>query len=202
MNTSEQVDKISAAIVAAQAEIPPVPKTATNPHFRSKYAPLDAVVKACAPVLHKHGLAVLQGGAPCEDGRTRFTTRIIHTSGQWIESSLDMRPSRDDAQGVGAVVTYGSRYGYRMLGVVTDDDTDGNAAPATAKVPPPAPKMATPSQLKRLHAIATECGLTATEAKAALKACGGWGSSKEIEASRYDDAVDAIRTAKLTTDRK
>ena len=128
MRTSDAIDKLSAALVAAQAEMPSVGKTATNPHFRNKYAPLDAIVKATMPVLAKHGLAVVQGGTGGEEGRVCITTRIIHTSGQWIESDLSMKPQRDDPQGVGACVTYGSRYGYRMLGVITDDDDDGNAA--------------------------------------------------------------------------
>ena len=134
MRTSEQVDKISAAIVAAQGEMPAVPKTAINPHFRNKYAPLDAIVKATAPILAKHGLGVVQGGedAPFVDGHVSVTTRIIHASGQWIESSLRMKPAKDDPQGVGACVTYGSRYGYRMLGVITDEDDDGNAASGAA----------------------------------------------------------------------
>lgn len=128
MRTSEQIQEICAAIVAAQAEMPAVPKTATNPHFRNKYAPLDAIVKATAPVLAKHGLAVIQGGNGGAEGRVCITTRIVHTSGQFIESDLWMRPGKDDPQGVGACVTYGSRYGYRMLGVITDEDDDGNAA--------------------------------------------------------------------------
>ena len=141
MRTSEQVDKISAAIVAAQGEMPAVPKTAINPHFRKKYAPLDAIVKATAPVLAKHGLGVVQGGTFWNDlGRVVITTRIIHATGQWIESDLAMKPAKDDPQGVGACVTYGSRYGYRMLGVITDEDDDGNAASGKGEAAPDKPK--------------------------------------------------------------
>lgn len=141
MRTSQETSEIFAALVAAQGEMPAVPKTATNPHFGSKFAPLDAIVKTTQPILKKHNLAVLQGGSDMldEHGRICVTTRIIHKSGQWVEDGITMRPMKDDCQGVGAAITYGSRYGYRLLGVCTDDDTDGEDAVDHSK-PAPKPK--------------------------------------------------------------
>lgn len=128
METSDQTEKLFKAIVEAQAEMPTVTKSATNPFFKCKYATLDSVVNAAKPVLATHGLAVVQGGRETGTGKVIITTRIIHTSGQWIESELEMAPDKNTPQGVGACLTYASRYGYRMLGVVTDEDDDGNAA--------------------------------------------------------------------------
>ena len=130
MRQSDTIEALAKALVAAQGELEPVPKTAVNPHFRSRFAPLDAIVKATQPVLAKHGLSVLQGGAVQSDTQPEYvtiTTRIMHESGEWIESDLTMRPSKNDPQGVGSCLTYASRYGYRMVGVVTDEDDDGNS---------------------------------------------------------------------------
>ena len=52
------IDQLAAALVAAQGEFAAVPKTADNPFFKSKYAPLSTVVEVTQPILAKHGLAV------------------------------------------------------------------------------------------------------------------------------------------------
>jgi len=142
MKTSEQIDKIAAALVAAQAEMPNVAKTATNPHFKSRYATLDAIVSAARPVLKRHGLAVIQGGSRSENDKLIITTRILHTSGQWIESDLEMTPDKQTPQGIGSALTYARRYGYSMLAIATDDDDDGNGASGKSKKPEskPSPK--------------------------------------------------------------
>ena len=38
------IDQLAAALVAAQGEFAAVPKTADNPCFKSKYAPLSTVI--------------------------------------------------------------------------------------------------------------------------------------------------------------
>jgi len=54
-------------------------------------------------------------------------TRLMHTSGQWIESTLWLPVGKADAQGVGAAITYARRYALQsILGVPAADD-DGNA---------------------------------------------------------------------------
>lgn len=141
MKTSEQVDKIFPAFVAFQKDMPPVPKDSVNPHFRNKYASLGAIVEATRPVLAKHGLAYTQGMA-LVDGVQVMVTRIVHTSGQWMEDGgYALNPTKNDPQGMGSAVTYGRRYTLgASLGIITEDDDDGNKAsepaPAKAKLPP------------------------------------------------------------------
>lgn len=59
-------------------------------------------------------------------------TRVIHVSGQWIESVLEIPVSMGNrpAQAIGSVITYGRRYAWMsILGVASDeDDDDGNGA--------------------------------------------------------------------------
>jgi hypothetical protein len=129
--------KIAAALVAAQGEMRAVGKDATNPHFRSRYATLDAIMDMVRPILAKHGLAVMQGTSHPDttaDGKLTsmaVETRIIHTSGEWVSSSVIMPVAKADPQGAGSAVTYGRRYGISaLLAIVADDDDDGNAATA------------------------------------------------------------------------
>jgi len=56
LNHSESIKELAAALVAAQAEMPVVPKEADNPYFKSKYADLASIVKMIQPVLHKNNL--------------------------------------------------------------------------------------------------------------------------------------------------
>jgi hypothetical protein len=144
MKTSDNVDKIFPAFVAFQAEMPPVPKDSINPHFRNKYASLGAITEATRPVLAKHGLAYTQGMAIVDGVQVMFT-RIIHQSGQWMEDGgYALNPTKNDPQGMGSAVTYARRYTIgSTLGIITEDDDDGNRAsePAPAKKLPPVPKV-------------------------------------------------------------
>jgi hypothetical protein len=128
MNTSETINDIATALAKAQGEMAPAIKDATNPAFRSKYADLAAVWAACCPPLTKHNIAVVQDASLCDRG-VSVTTRLIHSSGQWIEfGPLTVPMSKQDAHGVGSATTYARRYGLSAaLGIVADDD-DGNAA--------------------------------------------------------------------------
>lgn len=128
MRTSDQINDIAAALAKAQGAMRPALKDATNPHFKSKYADLAANVEAAREPLSANGLAVLQEATTTERG-IAVATRIVHSSGQWIEfDPLTVPLSKADAHGVGSATTYARRYALgAALGLVADDD-DGNAA--------------------------------------------------------------------------
>jgi hypothetical protein len=129
METSDSIVKITAALVAAQAEFPAVAFDAVNPFHKSRYATLGAVIEACRPVLARHGLAVIQpvvGG----DGWIGIETRIIHSSGEWMASRVQLAADggagKSPAQAAGSTVTYLRRYGLAAaLGLYADEDDDG-----------------------------------------------------------------------------
>lgn len=126
---TEEINELAAALVAAQAEFSAVPKGSTNPFFKSKYAALPDVVSHAGPVLSKHGLAISQfiDGEYLEGDA--LVTYLIHKSGQYISHVMKLHLSKDDPQGQGSAVTYARRYSYMAaLGLVADDDDDGNAA--------------------------------------------------------------------------
>lgn len=129
MRTSEQIDQIGAAIAAAQAEMGHATKDVTNPHFKSKYADLASVMDACRPALAKQKVAVVQSPELVRDTKTvRVVTRLVHASGQWLETSLEADVVKTDPQAIGSAITYLRRYGLAALASVAADDDDGNGA--------------------------------------------------------------------------
>ena len=128
MNTSESLNELAPALAKAQGQMESAKKDSTNPHFRSKYADLAAVVEAIKKPLSDNGLSYLQGFGWDEHGALIVRTRLLHSSGQWVESELRVRPVKDDPQGVGSAVSYGRRYALQSLVGLTADDDDGNAS--------------------------------------------------------------------------
>jgi len=125
-------DKLNAALVAAQAEMRNVPKTALNPHFRNKYATLDAIVAMARPILNKHGLAITQAVIAGDVLET-----VLHHSGgeRCTVGQMTLRRDKQTMQGLGSAITYARRYSLgSVLGITTDDDDDGNAASTPEQV--------------------------------------------------------------------
>jgi len=125
MKTSETVKEIFAALVKAIGEIPNPAKNAVNPHFKNRYADLAIILEAAKPVLMKNGLAAIQG-AEADGNIVTIRTRIVHISGEWIETALTMAATGTDPQKIGSAITYGRRYGISaILNIAADDDDDG-----------------------------------------------------------------------------
>lgn len=128
MKTSEQIDLISTALAIAQGKFTSVTKDKVNPHFKSKHATLDKIIEMAIPILSSEGIALIQAPSFVEN-RVIITTRLIHKSGQWLESEFSIKPSKDDAQALGSATTYGRRYALgAMIGVAETLDDDGNEA--------------------------------------------------------------------------
>lgn len=134
MNTSERIDEISAALVAALGSLTPVSKgnRVDTGSYAYTYADLGAIHEHVRPALAGHGLCVLQ--EPIQrDGQLGARTRIVHSSGQWIESDGTLLPTSRNAgpQEAGSSYTYARRYDLLpMLGLATEDD-DGARAQAS-----------------------------------------------------------------------
>lgn len=135
MNKSESISKLAAALSQFQGEVKNPSNTATNPQFRSKYAPLDVVINTVKPILAKYGLSFIQSTGS-ENETIIITTTLLHDSGEWLESSPLILPAYQlkgggqkefNAQGAGSAITYGRRYSLSaMLGISSEDDDDGN----------------------------------------------------------------------------
>ena len=128
MMQSPTIAKLGDALSKAQAAMKPAKKDAENPFFKSHYADLSSVWEAIRGPLSANGLAVAQMPTVGPDGVQRLRTLLIHSSGEWIGSDLDMKPVKNDPQSIGSCLTYARRYALSAItGVATEDD-DGNAA--------------------------------------------------------------------------
>jgi hypothetical protein len=124
---SESIKELATALSKFQGEITPAPKDSTNPFFKSKYSDIATIIEHAKPVLVKNGLALSQ--LPSNDGDlVNVTTLLLHTSGEWLSSTLSMKPVKVDPQAIGSCITYIRRYSLAILGIVTEEDDDGNSA--------------------------------------------------------------------------
>jgi hypothetical protein len=125
---------IATALVKAQKAFGPALKTATNPHFRSRYADLSACVEAVMDGLNDNGIALVQQLHEAEHG-VIVETVFIHESGEMLNCGKLFVPAvKHDAQGFGSALTYARRYSLMAACGIAPEDDDGNAA-SKAKTP-------------------------------------------------------------------
>ena len=126
--TSPTTAKLDAALAKAQGKIEAATKDKINPAFRSKYADLTAVWAAIRPALSENGIAVTQWPVHSDDNRLHLVTRLA-CDGEWIKCEFSMPVTKQDSHGYGSATTYCKRFALAAaVGVVADDDDDGNAA--------------------------------------------------------------------------
>ena len=120
--------QIASALVKAQREFGPALKTSRNPHFKSKYADLSAVVEAVIDGLNNNGIALMQQTHECADG-VIVETMFIHESGEMLSAGkLHMPATKQDAQGFASALTYARRNSLMSACGIAPEDDDGNAA--------------------------------------------------------------------------
>ena len=121
------MQKIASALVKAQKAFGPALKTATNPHFRTKYADLSACVEAVIDSLNENGIALIQRNHLDETGVT-VETVFVHESGEMLDcGKLHVPAAKNDPQGYGSALTYARRYSLMAACGIAPEDDDGNA---------------------------------------------------------------------------
>jgi len=144
MTHSNEIDKISAALVSIGGEISNPHNSAVNPFHKNKYAPLNDMLNYLRPMLRKHGLAVTQH-VTGQDNAIGVETVVLHESGQYMTSTVTIpiasEKGKSVAQVAGSTVSYLRRYAIAAaLNVASEDDDDGNAgltqAPQTQRSAP------------------------------------------------------------------
>ena len=134
------------ALIKAQSEMGSAVKDAQNPHFRSRYASLAAVIDAVIPVLNANGVGVLQLPS-IEGSEVRLTTILMHSSGQRLSSTVGApMGKRQDAQAVGSAITYLRRYSLQSIMGLPVEDDDGNAASRRQPQRRQVPETSAPTQ--------------------------------------------------------
>lgn len=128
---------LMAALLKVQAEVRGVKKDAVNPHFKSRYADLDAILDATREVLVKAELVIAQTGSIENEGDFVLVTELFHVpSGECLRSHFPVICEKMTPQAVGSSLTYMRRYAQLAILNLSQCDDDGE----TASTPPPQPK--------------------------------------------------------------
>lgn len=127
------MSKMHDDLVAALAEIsnPPLDGRANY----GKYATLPACLDAARETLSRHNFAVMQMPFTEPD---RLVTRLIHSTGEWFEDGGVplLCENKANPQKMGSAITYARRYGLcSMLGIVGEEDDDGQGATPVKELP-------------------------------------------------------------------
>ena len=188
MNLENANAALFAAIAQAQGEVENATKSATNPHFKSRYADLAEVLNTVRPTFARHGLAIVQS-VSTEQQLVTVATTIAHKEGGFVTSSLSCPAPTSKVQDLGSIVTYLRRYSLSAMAGISQEDDDGNAAsqrPAKASTEPQKPS---PTQ------ALTEAATVAQGGTEALKAWFGGLTKSEREAIAASPEWTTIKAA-------
>ena len=127
MKSSENLEKLALALCSAQGAMGGAVKGSANPFFKSSYADLTSVIKAIKQPCFDNGLSYVQ--LPHRDGNSiGVVTRLMHTSGQWLEHEFTLPMIKGDPQAAGSAITYARRYALQALFGIPAVDDDAEAA--------------------------------------------------------------------------
>ena len=127
-------------LINAQSEIGTLPKDKQG--YGYKYTDFDTVIKTVKPILKKNKMGFCQLLQTTENGKSGITTILFHESGEsvqaWFELPAVVVGKANNAQNVGASISYIKRYALcSILGCSSDEDTDGAVSQqASAPTPP------------------------------------------------------------------
>lgn len=198
MKTSDQINELAAALSKAQGELKNIEKGKINPHLKSKYADIADGLEVIRPVLAKHNLSVIQATDVNPDtGVFTLHTRLMHSSGQWIESTYPLMTGKPQEQG--SAITYARRYSlFSLIGTAgTNEDDDGHAANNAAPAPAKATFKKTPTVDKEeLLAKANEVAAKGTDALRAW-----WPKLPQAERTTLTtEEIEALKAAAAQVD--
>lgn len=125
--------ELAKSLLKVQMEAPKLQESAVNPHFQSRYVPLEELMGQVLPLLNAHQLVLTQCPMVTETGPGLRTT-IEHTEAGEALSFVTplVTGEKVSMQAFGSAITYARRYALMsVLGLVADKDDDGQAASQT-----------------------------------------------------------------------
>lgn len=153
---------IVAALAKALPELESAKKNAENPHLRSKYANLSAVMAAVEPI-RAHGLWYRQRSHDKPDGAC-IETIYLHDSGAELSAGLTfVKADKQNPQGFGSAMTYCRRYSLQTAFGLDAEDDDGHAASQPKKEAAPAPELVSEEQRQELQMLLEKHGVNAID---------------------------------------
>ena len=186
MEHSEQINELAAALAKAQAEMGNAKKSSANPFFKSKYADLAEVLDTCREVLSKNGLSVVQPVGQVSDKSIEVFTMLMHSSGQWISSSMNIPMAKLDPQAAGSAITYARRYSLAAMVGIAQADDDGEAAMNRRPVGVQAAEQAFGAPAGTVEYSKCENGILYVKSKNN----GKWADARNVPLERLNDMLN------------
>jgi hypothetical protein len=191
-----------AALYKAKLEFPTIKKDMNNPFFKKKYADINSILDQVEPILHAHGIIVLQ---PIDEDSV--CTQLFHVeSGEMITSCLKLT-SGVKAQDLGSEITYFRRYSLQSLLSLQAEDDDGNAAQGRvmtntshATIPQNKPSAkpdeakATPSQIGEMAALWSIIKEKSPNSLSGIVTRFGFSAERKFEHLSFSDAVECLNS--------
>lgn len=133
LRQSESIGKLGAALAKAQSTMEEAKENTSNPFFKSTYADLTSVWRACKSSLATNDLAIVQA-VDSEGEKTVLVTTLIHGgSGEWMKSFLPLYVPKNDSQSMGSALSYARRYALAAIVGVYVEGEDDDAEKATER---------------------------------------------------------------------
>lgn len=183
-----ETDKLAAALVAAQAEMPMVGKSGNNTFDKYTYAKLEDYVKVVRPIFAKHGLSMLTSVDTAESlpirktasgkdehvTRIKMTLTILHASGQSVAVTAWGEGQDRGDKGIYKAITGARKYALASaLGLATSDDPEaddtGKESPAPQRTVAPKPDKPTDARTAFIEAVKRWSGVAKEDLPDALK---------------------------------
>jgi hypothetical protein len=121
---SESLKELAGALAKAQSKMESAGIKSNNPFYKTKYASFASIVKASRPALTENGLAITQR-VIFEAEVSVLITMLLHTSGEYLCSTIKIKPIKEDPQSFGSYLSYIKRYAYAAIaGVICEDEDD------------------------------------------------------------------------------
>ena len=210
---TENIAKLTEALVKVQSVMETASKDANNPFFKSKYTTLAGCWDVARKPLADNGLAVIQTTTFDEGNSVIVETTLSHISGEWVRGSLKMPLVKLDPQAVGSAITYARRYALSaMIGIVSEEDDDGESAmgrtQTQAQVKAPVKqevKQVTPKDklIKQAYAVMlNELKMTKDDMPAYLMSVTGRDTIKNWHDLTEDELKEVISVAKKDAEGK
>lgn len=146
MMQSETIGKLAEALAKAQATMNEAKEDSKNPFFKSNYADLTSIWRACKGSLTANGIAISQPTIMM-DNQLYVSTMMIHTSGEWIRGLYPVITTKNDPQSMGSATTYARRYALAAIAGVCKEGEDDDAEQAM-----PRKELITDAQVKEVIA--------------------------------------------------
>lgn len=184
------------AMIACQKDLPTVVKDGKGDKGH-RFAKLETMAKQCLPIIHQHGFSMSWSteDSPIAD-HYRIVCYCSHADSGWTRKyqwdiandsvGPEGKPNKTKVQGFGSTMSYGQRYGLKMMFNITvaGEDTDGGKGVAK----PDEPRLSQ-KQMDQLTELLEANG----KSRPAFLRWAGVQSMDQIPAAHFDSCVAAIK---------